>query len=505
MITRLDMSPEEIALLVAQAPEPVANLLLALLDLLAQQQQLLAEQAQTIEQQAKAIEQLTARVRELEDKNNRTSRNSHQPPAADGFKKQPRSLRSRSTKRPGGQPGHAGHTLTLSEQPDQLVLHRPSHCSCCGQALDQLPAHSSQRRQVIDLPPLALQTTEHQVVTIVCPACQQPNSGSFPPEVTEPVQYGPRLAALVVYLRTYQLLPSARTQQLLSDLFGSAPSEGTLDNMLHTAAERLRPVVEQIRQGLCAAAVAHFDETGCYVEDKRYWLHVACTASLTYYFVHRNRGQLGSKAAGVLPNFKGVAVHDAYAAYWEYECEHALCNAHLLRELLFLVERGQQEWAEQLAALLREMLAASNAAREAAAGQLDEAALAQWRQRYRELIATGLAQNPAAERPAGQVRGRVKQSAARNLLLRLQAREGEVLRFASDLRVPFENNQAERDLRMMKVQQKISGRFRTAQGAAEFCRIRSYISTMRKQAQHVFTALAQVFLGTPLSPAPQAE
>jgi transposase len=258
MTPRPDLTAEEIAALVGQAPPAAAALLLTLLDTLAQQEQVQAAQEQTIADQTQTIANLTTRVQELEDRLSRTSRNSHQPPASDGFQKQPRSLRRRSGKPPGGQPGHPGQTLLFADHPDQTVRHRPSYCAGCGAPLDDGPALSCQRRQVVDLPPLHLVTIEHQVETICCPRCQQTTSGGFPPEAGEPVQYGPRLAALVVYLRSYQLLPSARTQELLADLFGTAPSEGTLDNLLAAASASLAPVVEQIRVGLTEAAVAHW-------------------------------------------------------------------------------------------------------------------------------------------------------------------------------------------------------------------------------------------------------
>ena len=486
MTTRPNLSPDEIAALCAQAPPAVATFLVSLLDVVAEQEQTIAT--------------LRARVQALEDQLSRTSHNSHQPPASDGLKKQPRSLRGRSGKRPGGQPGHPGHTLRWTAAPDATVVHRPAHCAGCGAALAGVPAAARQRRQVVDLPPLHLQTTEHQVETVCCPTCQQATSGQFPPEASEPVQYGPRLGALIVYLRTHQLLPSARTQELLADLFGVAPSEGTLDRLLGRAAAVLAPVVAQIRQGVIAAALAHFDETGCYVEDARYWLHVACTAKLTYYFVHAKRGQIGMTAAGVLPAFAGVALHDAYASYWTYDCVHALCNVHLLRDLRFLVERYAQGWAQEMIDLLREMLAATTAARAAGVPSLPPEQVAAWVTRYDELVRTGLATNPVAARPPEQERGRVKQSAATNLLLRLRDHAPDVLRFVYDLRVPFDNNQAERDVRMMKVQQKIAGRFRSAAGARAFCVIRSYISTLRKQSQHILSALEQVLRGTPILP-----
>jgi len=451
-----------------------------------------------VQQLLAQVQQLSQRVAELEERLSRDSHNSHQPPSSDGFKKKPRSLRQRSGKRPGGQPGHAGQTLRFSSQPEAVVLHRPRNCATCGADLAGVPAAECQRRQVVDLPPLHLLTTEHQVETVCCPACQQRNSGAFPTEAPQAVQYGPQIKAVALYLRSYQLLPSARTNELLADLFGAAPSEGTLDTIVQDAASKLQPLVERIRQQLIASGLIHVDETGCYVADKRWWLHVASTSQLTLYFVHHKRGQGGSAAAGVLPNFVGIAVHDSYASYWEYSCQHALCGAHLLRELIAEQERSGQAWATDLASLLREMLAATEAARAEERAALPAAQVASLVQRYAALVGQGFASNPVQPRPAGQPRGNVKQSKATNLLLRLRDHAAEVLRFLHDLRVPFDNNQAERDLRMMKVQQKISGRFRTESGATAFCVIRSYISTLRKQGQSVLVALEQALRGTPV-------
>ncbi len=452
-----------------------------------------------VQQLLDQVQQLSQRVAELEERLARTSHNSHQPPSSDGFNKKPRSLRQRSGKRPGGQHGHPGQTLRFSAHPDAVVLHRPSHCLDCGADLAGVPAAQRQRRQVVDLPPLHLQTIEHHVETVCCPACQHRSSLAFPPEAAEPVQYGPQIKALALYLRTYQLLPSARTAELLRDLFEAAPSEGTLDHLVQEASRQVGPVVDRIRQALVAAGLIHVDETGCYVADQRWWLHVACTPTLTLYCVHRARGHKGSTAAGVRPAFAGTAVHDAYAPYWAYPCQHALCGAHILRELMALQERGGHAWAAELAAVLREMLAATQAAA-AAGAKLPAAQVMSLVERYDTLVAQGLARNPVVPRPANQPRGKVKQSKATNLLLRLRDHAGEVLRFVRDLRVPFDNNQAERDLRMMKVQQKISGRFRTARGAEAFCLVRSYISTLRKQGQLVLAALEQAFRGTPVLP-----
>lgn len=492
------MTPEAITALCAQEPAEGTALVGTLLALIADLQ---AQNAQ-----------LAARVQELEDQQSRTSHNSHQPPASDGFKKQPRSLRQRSGKSPGGQRGHSGQTLTLVDNPDEVQLHRPSHCTGCGASLEEVTGIDSidntsgpQRRQVVELPPLRLHTVEHRVERVCCPACGYMSSGQFPPEAASPVQYGPRLKAFVVYLRVYQLLPMARTCELVADLFESGgqeptPSEGTLDKVLRECAGQLEEVVCSIREGVRHSEVAHFDETGLYVEKKRHWLHVACTPRLTYYYWHPKRGQEGSTAAGVLPHFTGTAVHDAYAPFWRYGCPHALCNAHLLRELIFLADRHGQKWATGLQELLREMLGAVTVARQCGEALLPDDIVAEFEGRYQQLLEEGLAHNPQAPPPPQHRRGRVKQSPARNLLERLRTHAEEVLRFIHDLRVPFDNNQAERDLRMMKVQQKISGRFRSEEGATTFCCIRSYISTMRKQGQPLMTALEQAFYASPLFP-----
>ncbi len=483
----MDPTPDEIAAVYAQGPLAVIGLVQTLLARLTTQDQLIA--------------QLTAQVQELTDQQQRTSHNSHQPPASDGFKKQPRSLRRRSGKPSGGQLDHLGHTLIRTDTPDAVHVHHPSTCAGCGAALTAVSATTHQRHQVFDLPPLRLHVVEHQVATVCCPHCQHLTAGPCPAVAPEPVQYGPQVKALVVYLRYYQLLPAARTRELLADVFGLVPSEGSLATILTTGAARLAPVVATIRAGVVAAPIAHFDETGLYVEDKRYWLHVACTARLTYYTVHRQRGQGGSHAAGVLPAFTGTAVHDSYASYATYSCTHALWNAHILRELAFLVERHRQGWAQDLGVLLRAMLAATTAARERGAAVLPPAEVAAFVVRYNSLVSDGLAANPPTAPPATPQRGRVKQSAAYNLLVRLRDHAAEVLRFLTDLRVPFDNNQAERDVRMMKVQQKISGRFRTTAGAEAFCTIRSYITTLRKQGYDVLTALTQTFRSTPVLPA----
>ncbi len=352
------------------------------------------------------------------------------------------------------------------------------------------------RRQVFEVPPLRLSVTEHQAEVKRCCACGVVNRAGFPNEVSQPTQYGPRLKGLAQYLMHYQLLPLARTQELFADLFEHTLSQGTLVNLSERCYRELSEVEVGIKQAILKAEVVCVDETGCVAQGQRQWLHVACTPELTFYASHRKRGRAALDAIDLLPLFEGVAVHDAYASYQHYRCQHALCNAHLLRELTFLEERYQQSWAKDLAELLGEVKKACDAATEripSPAAQADFALC------YTAIIAAGLAAQPPPEkRPAGK-RGRRKQSQAKNLLDRLVLRRDEVLRFMYDPQVPFDNNLAERDLRMMKVQQKISGCFR-GEGARYFCRIRGYISTLRKQQLNVLAGLESVFRGQPIMP-----
>lgn len=451
--------------------------------------------------QEQVIAALTARVKEFEDQSATDSHNSSKPPSSDGFAKRARSLRHPSGKKTGGQPGHPGSTLRLSDTPDRVVEHRPTACQACGGALEGAPVTGAERRQVVDLPPLHLEVVEHQAATVACARCGTQTRAAFPPEVTQPVQYGPRLQALGVYLLIYQLLPYERACELLTDVFGGAPSEATLQTAVGRGAELLVDTEAAIRQGVKQAAVAHCDETGMRVEGKRRWLHVASTQWLTAYSWHAKRGKEATDALGVLPQFTGTAVHDGWSPYWQYECAHALCNAHHLRELTFVEERAGQAWAGQMKDVLVTIKERVEQERAAGATGLDAATQREFEARYQLVIEAGLKANPAAaeSRPAGQ-RGRQKQSKAKNLLDRLSTHRREVLAFMYDIQVPFDNNLAERDLRMMKVHQKISGCFRSGDGATAFCRIRSYISTARKQGQRALHALNQLFVGAPFLP-----
>lgn len=453
------------------------------------------------QQQEAQLAALTARVQALEARLGQHSQNSHRPPASDSPRRPPRSERTRSGKAPGGQPGHPGHTLAMTTAPDQVVVHHPAQCAGCGAALTAVPATTVRRRQVVDLPPLALTVTEHQAATVGCPHCQQPTTAPFPPEAARPIQYGPRLLGLGVYLRHYQLLPYLRISEVLADLFGRGPSGGTLHRASLTCAAALAEGEAASKAALSAAPVAHADETSIVVAGQRRWVHVLSTATLTHYAWHAQRGHAATDAIGILPTFAGRLIHDAWAPYWHYGCRHGLCNAHQLRELTAIAEQPGQGWATRLHALLVAIKRHVDHGRAAGQPGSPPAACDAFVARYRELLAEGYAANPPPQRaPDGPQRGRLKQSKARNLLDRLTAREAEVLAFVHDWTVPFDNNQAERDLRMIKVQQKISGTFRDATGADAFCRIRGYIATLRKQAHQILTALELTFTGHPPMP-----
>jgi transposase len=445
---------------------------------------------------------LIARVAELETRLGQHSQNSHRPPASDGPRRPPRRQRTPSGRRPGGQPGHPGHTLALRATPDVVVPHVPARCARCGALLDGAPATQVTRRQVVDLPPLALQVTEHQAAAVACPHCQRETTAPFPPHVAQPVQYGPRLLGLGVYLRQYQLLPYQRIADLLTDLCGAGPRVGTLHRASLAGAAALAPVETAIATALGAAPVAHADETSGRVAGRRQWIHVLSTARLTHYGRHAQRGQAATDAIGILPGFRGWLIHDGWAAYWRATCRHGACNAHHLRELAAVAEQPGQGWATELAELLRAMQQHVDDGRAAGVTASPLAVRDEFVARYRAVLAAGHAANPPPDpAPDAPRRGRRKQSPARNLLERLTTREEAVLAFLHDWTVPFDNNQAERDLRMIKGQQKISGTFRDEASADAFCRIRGYLATLRKQGRPLLAALELTLAGQPPLPA----
>jgi transposase len=457
------------------------------------------------------VQALVARVQELEGRLAKDSHNSSKPPSSDGLwreARKPKSLRKKSERKPGGQSGHRGSHLRLVAQPDSIVVHRPTTCGTCQAPLPETAWAWVERRQVQELPPLRLIVTEHQIAHVRCPGCGATTRGGVPDGARAPVQYGPRLRALAVYLVQQQFVPYGRAREVLSEVFGAPLSLGTLVGLVRQAGEQLHAAEGQILRRRRRAAVLHHDETGRRVVGQAgaglQWTQVTSTPQLTHYAVHPQRGAQALAAIDILPRFRGVSLHDGWTAYRHSQgCRHALCNAHHLRELTFVEEELQQAWAGTLKHLLREMRTAVEQARAAGATQLPDAQRAAFRARYEALLADGLAANPQPPPPAAapplRRRGRHKQSPARNLLDRLWTYEHEALLFLDDFAVPFDNNQAERDLRMVKVQQKVSGTFRSPAGARAFCRLRSVLSTWRKQGRSALEALETLFAGQPLT------
>src|SRR6266487_218902 len=444
---------------------------------------------------------LSERINVLEAKLAKDSHNSHLPPSSDRFHRQPKSLRKKSGKKPGGQAGHPGSTLKLSPTPDQVMVHPVEVCQHCQQDLREVASLQVERRQVLDLPPKHVLVIEHQAQQKCCPACHQISLAAFPDDVRAPVQYGAALGAVGVYLVQQQLLPYERACEVIEDLLGPAMSVGTLVGLVERCAEQLAPVEQQIKAALSRAEVLHQDETGLYVAGKCHWMHVSATDHLTHYAVHPKRGKEALDAIGILADFGGVSVHDGWGSYWQYRCQHALCNVHHLRDLTFLEEEQQQAWASEMKELLLDSKAAVAQARAEGRSRLHPLEVADWKARYGALLTEGYQVNPPDPPPETSRRGRRKQSAARNLLDRLSKHQEAVLLFLDNFAVPFDNSLAERDIRMVKVQQKISGCFRSPAGAVAFCRIRGYLSTLRKQGLAVLAALEQALVGHPVSPA----
>jgi hypothetical protein len=341
------------------------------------------------------------------------------------------------------------------------------------------------------MPEPVLEVTEHRAQIKTC-CCGHANRGAFPEGVSAPTQYGPHIKSAAVYLNVYQMLPMNRTAELLSDLVRCAMSEGTLHNAVAAAREAASEALQAIRNALADAAVAGFDETGCRVNAQNEWVHSASTGQLTYYDVDPKRGSEAMDRIGILPAFDGVAVHDAWTSYWQYNCSHGLCNAHLLRELAFLWDQHEQCWAGDMAELLLDTKKQVDRARDGESAALPPRVLTELDDRYDEIIAEGRGENPNRQQRI--------QKKSHALMNRLEKRKAQVLAFARDFRVPFDNNLSERDIRMIKVKLKISGQFRTRQGAKAFCQLRSYISSAMKNGIAPFRATLGLVSGEPFVP-----
>lgn len=442
------------------------------------------------------LDQLKSRMKELESRLNLNSKNSGKPPSSDGYAKKNRNTSNTKKKKPGGQPGHKGNTLEMSTNPDHYEYHKPHECSNCGHNLESGKITGIEKRQVFDLPPPPkIEITEHQSFTICCPHCGCKTSGVFPKQVTHAVQYGPRVKSYLTYFSHYQLIPYERVAEMCSVLFGFSVSPGTIVNITHNLANKLQPFEEEIVSVLQNEPVIHNDETGVRIAGKLHWLHVTCTRYLTYYSIQRKRGKEGMDNIGILPDFKGISVHDFWNPYLSYPCEHSFCCAHIIRELIRAEEETSQKWPHELIKLL--LAAKENKERYHGLGvPIPPIIRTSLEETYNELVRIGLEENPPPINNEVK-RGRKKKGFVRNLLERLWEWKEEVLRFIDNPLVPFDNNQAERDIRMMKVKMKVSGGFRSFDTARAVALIRSYISTIRKNGVNVIEGIVSAFHNIP--------
>ena len=453
---------------------------------------------------ADLILSLFQRVDELERRLNQNSNNSSKPPSSDGYQKpNPKSLRGKSHKKSGGQPGHRAHWLEMSEHPNHVITHEVQACEKCQCNLSDVPVLSEDKRQVFDII-VTMEITEHRIQTKVCsnPHCRHSNQSAYPEGVDHKTQYGSSTYALFSYLNLQQLLPLNRITEMVHALTGHNVSEGTIlraNQELHT---KLEPEEQKIKAHLLESPVLHSDESGVQINGKLHWLHTACTPFFTFYSVHPKRGREAMDAAGLLPVYKGTNMRDGLKAYDGYTCKQALCNQHHHRELNAVVENDKQPWAQEMIELLYEIKRRKEELVEAGCDAMDPQERAIFEDWYRTIVTIGLADNPLPPPPAEKQRGRVKQSKTKNLLDRLNTKRDAVLAFMHDFRVPFTNNEAERAIRMIKNQQKVSGSFRSIQGAQIFSRIRGFVSTLRKQDLPVLDTLRQVFEGKPVLPEP---
>ncbi|MFQ5356556.1 MAG: IS66 family transposase [Mariprofundaceae bacterium] len=449
------------------------------------------------------VQALTKRVEELESRLNKNSRNSSKPPSTDGLTKlavKPKSLRKKGKRKSGGQPEHKPHRLKPVEHPEHAIEIAVVGCDCSADIdLAQLPVLGYECRQVFEIPQPSIEVTEYRAEIKCCPGCGKRIKASFPEGVNAHTQYGPRFNAMLVYLNQQMLLPAARTVQLMADIFGQKVSQGTLFRAVNSCYDKLADYEDIIRKLLQKAGVMHVDESGVRTAGSLHWLHVACTEMLTFFAIHKNRGKIAMDEFNILSEFIGRLIHDHWKPYFNYDCLHGLCNAHHLRELLFLFEENKQTWAGKMMTLLLAMHDFTLVRKNAGITQLTDAEKASWLTDYRAIIRQGWEDNPLIK-PKEKKRGRIKRTKAQNLLRRLQDHEDEALAFLHDLNVPFTNNLGEQDIRMIKVRLKVSGCFRTFDGAKRFARIRAYLSTSRKNGHNLLDAISQAYQGNPVIP-----
>jgi len=441
------------------------------------------------------------KIAELEARLNKNSSNSSKPPSGDGYgKKPPKNSREKSGRTTGGQLGHEGKTLDKVQNPNEVVEFKIQGSCDCGYSLEKIKS-TKRTRQVFDIPKPQIWVTEYVTHNKVCPGCGKVHETEFPDGITQPTQYGESIQALTSYLSIHQLLPLGRTAEAIRDITGHSISEGTLVNISRALYGNLEGAVEYIKKQIINAAVVHFDESGMRCEGQTKWLHVSSTEKLTYYKVHDKRGQQAAQDIGILANFKGVSVHDHWKPYYCFtDCTHAECNAHNLRYLKDIAENYHQDWANEMASLLIEINRRVKHLKVDGFFEMPKKEIQIWQGRYHSIIEKGILEDADKSPRILNKKGKPTKSKALQLLLKLQSYDLETLAFMYDFNIPFDNNLAERDIRMQKLRQKISGCFRGKDGANIFCRVRSYLSTARKNGINAMEAIARAVRGQPFVP-----
>lgn len=452
----------------------------------------------TIEALTQTVDELNQRIKELTEQLGMNSRNSSKAPSSDMFDKpSPKSLRKPSGKKSGGQPGHSGSHLNIAAEPDEIVMHVPKIClGCPNHDICVTQACVVETRKVVDAI-IKVKITAHQSIVIDCPLYGVSQKGTFPKDIKASVQYGENLQALTVAMNTIGAVSLNRTQEILSGIFNIPLSTGTIVNMVNRCADGLSGVVELIRQNMTNCAVGNFDETGTNVGGKKHWVHSSSNSKFTHLTIHANRGQVGMDASGVLPKFFGIAVHDCWSPYWKYSAiSHALCCAHLLRELIAAQERyPNQKWAVEFIKLLIDMKETKEKAIGRGEEKLSEEKLYEFDLKYDRIIELGYTENPISEERKEKTRGRKKKGKTLALIERLDKHKVSVCLFIHNFDVPFDNNLAERDIRMIKTKTKVSGCFRSLLGAENYLKIMSYVGSAKKHGYSAYEAIRNAIAG----------
>jgi len=444
-------------------------------------------------------QKLYTQIAELEARLNKNSKNSSKPPSTDNYKKPP-NTRKKTGRSTGGQKGHVGKTLLKVENPDKIVDIKAEACEC-GCCLSGIEG-KIQIRQVFELPKITVNVTEFRTHEVICPICKKVHKTEFPETITQPVQYGDNLQALMVYLSNYQLIPLARTTELIGALTGHKISQGTIVNATKNLFDKLEKVEDTIKEQLKKVEVLHTDESGMRSQGKINWIHTASTECLTHFAIHEKRGKQAAIDIGILPEFEGTMIHDHWKPYYFFtDCTHAECNAHHIRNLKGIYETFSHEWAQDMMSLLVKIKRQIDFLKQSGHNKMPENTIKTHELNYKEILAKGKKEClQKSSEVLSKKTGKPVKTNAQRLLEKLEAYDIETLSFMYDFNIPFDNNLAERDIRMVKLRQKISGSFRGDNGGDWFCRIRSYASTCRKNGQDVMESLVNAIKGEPFIP-----